>query len=82
MAFDPEVVTAFRKVVAPPYPAGTEVAFADGGRGIVASIPVDAPDQPTVRVTHGPGGVPAKPVDVPFADLPPIDGAATYPAAA
>ena len=81
VAFDPEVVTAFRKVVAP-YPAGTEVAFADGSRGIVASIPLDAPDQPTVRITHGPGGVPAQPVDVPFADLPPIDGAATYPAAA
>ena len=80
-AFDPEVVTAFRKVVAP-YPAGTEVAFADGSRGIVAVVPVDAPDQPTVRITHAAGGMPVEPVDVPFAGLPPIDGAATYPAAA
>jgi HD-GYP domain-containing protein (c-di-GMP phosphodiesterase class II) len=80
-AFDPEVVAAFRKVVAP-YPAGTEVTFSDGSRGIVASLPADAPDQPTVRVTHGPGGKPAEPVDTPFVDLPPIVGGLDYPAAA
>jgi HD-GYP domain-containing protein (c-di-GMP phosphodiesterase class II) len=74
-AFDPEVVVAFRKLVAP-YPVGTEVALADGSRGIVAAVPHEAPDEPTVRITHGPGGAPqADPADVPFADLPPIAGA-------
>ncbi len=80
-AFDPEVVAAFRKLVAP-YPAGTEVELADGSRGIVAALPSDAPDRPTVRITHGPDGTPADPADVPFADLPPIAGAVEYPAAA
>ena len=35
--FDPEVVAAFRKVVAP-YPVGSEITLADGSRGIVASV--------------------------------------------
>jgi HD-GYP domain-containing protein (c-di-GMP phosphodiesterase class II) len=80
--FDPEVVTAFRKLVAP-YPAGTEVELADGSRGIVASLPVEAPDEPTVRITHRPDGSQvAEPADVPYAELPGIAGAASYPAAA
>jgi len=74
-------VTAFRKLVAP-YPVGTEVEFGDGRRGIVAAVTPEAPDEPTVRMTHGPDGTPVEPVDVAFADLPPIAGAATYPRAA
>jgi HD-GYP domain-containing protein (c-di-GMP phosphodiesterase class II) len=80
-AFDPEVVEAFRKLVAP-YPAGTEVELADGSRGIVASVPSEAPDEPTVRITHRPDGSQAEPVDVPYAELPPIAGPYTFPAAA
>jgi HD-GYP domain-containing protein (c-di-GMP phosphodiesterase class II) len=80
-AFDPEVVEAFRKLVAP-YPAGTEVELVDGSRGIVASLPPHAPDQPIVRITHRPDGAKADPVDVPYADLPPIAGPVSYPAAA
>jgi HD-GYP domain-containing protein (c-di-GMP phosphodiesterase class II) len=51
--FDPDVVTAFRRVVAP-FPAGTEVELTDGRRGIVADVPEDAMDRPVVRVI-GPG---------------------------
>ena len=81
-AFDPEVVSAFQKLVAP-YPVGTEVELADGSRGIVAAVPYEAPDEPTVRITHGPGGARvADPADVPFAELPPIAGGLDYPAAA
>ena len=81
-AFDPEVVAAFRKLVAP-YPVGTELEFADGSRGIVAAVPPEAPDEPTVRITHRPGGTPhPDPVDMPFADLPPVAGGLDYPAAA
>ena len=81
ITFDPEVVAAFRRLVAP-YPVGTEVEFGDGRRGIVAAVPSEAPDEPTVRITHAPGGAPMEPVDVAFAELPPIAGAVTYPEAA
>jgi hypothetical protein len=75
-------VSAFAKLVAP-YPVGTEIELADGSRGIVAAVPFEAPDEPTVRITHGPGAKPvAEPADVPFAELPPIAGALDYPAAA
>jgi len=81
-AFDPEVVEAFRKLVAP-YPVGTDVELADGSRGIVSAVPHDAPDEPTVRITHRPDGSPhPDPVDMPHADLPPITGGLDYPAAA
>jgi HD-GYP domain-containing protein (c-di-GMP phosphodiesterase class II) len=52
--FDPGVVTAFRRVVAP-FPAGTEVELTDGRRGIVASVPEDAIDRPVVRIINGAG---------------------------
>jgi ribonuclease P protein subunit RPR2 len=67
-AFDPEVVTAFRKIVAP-YPAGTEITLSDGRRGIVAAVPDHAPDQPVVRITHDEQGAPVDPFEVPYADL-------------
>jgi len=50
--YDPDVVTAFRRVVAP-FPAGTEVELTDGRRGLVVSVPEDAMDQPVVRVING-----------------------------
>ena len=70
--FDPEVVAAFRKVVAP-YPVGSEITLADGSRGIVASVPADAPERPVVRVTHGPHGDLVDPVEIPLAGPGDID---------
>ena len=52
--FEPAVVRAFLRVVAP-FPAGTEVELADGRRGIVASVPEEALDRPVVRLL-GAGG--------------------------
>jgi HD-GYP domain-containing protein (c-di-GMP phosphodiesterase class II) len=52
--FEPTVVEAFCRVVAP-FPAGTEVELADGRRGIVASVPDEALDRPVVRLL-GRGG--------------------------
>lgn len=50
--FDPDVVDAFRRVVAP-FPVGTEVELTDGRRGIVASIPEHQLDRPTIRIAEG-----------------------------
>ena len=69
-AFDPEVVAAFKKVVAP-YPIGTEITLADGRRGIVAKVPPNAPDEPVVRVTHAADGCE---LDVFEAPLPRLGG--------
>ncbi len=66
--FDPEVVAAFRKVVAP-YPVGTEITLADGRRGIIASVPTLTPDAPVVRITHAADGGLLDPFEVPLADL-------------
>ena len=52
--FDPEVVDAFRKVVAP-FPAGTTVELTDGRKGIVVSVPDGALDRPVVRIVEGEG---------------------------
>ncbi|HWD69968.1 MAG TPA: HD-GYP domain-containing protein [Solirubrobacteraceae bacterium] len=52
--FEPAVVDAFLRVVAP-FPAGTEVELVDGRKGIVASVPDEALDRPTVRLL-GPDG--------------------------
>ncbi len=53
--FDPEVVDAFRRVVAP-FPAGVEVELSDARRGIVVSVPETALDRPLVRVAERDGG--------------------------
>jgi HD-GYP domain-containing protein (c-di-GMP phosphodiesterase class II) len=52
--FDPDVVAAFRQVVAP-FPAGTEVELSDGRSGIVVSCPEGALDRPLVRVIEPDG---------------------------
>jgi HD-GYP domain-containing protein (c-di-GMP phosphodiesterase class II) len=52
--FDPEVVDAFCKVVAP-FPPGTEVKLTDGRTGIVAAIPEGTMDRPVVRVIEHDG---------------------------
>jgi HD-GYP domain-containing protein (c-di-GMP phosphodiesterase class II) len=73
-AFDPEVVEAFKKVVAP-YPIGTEITLGDGRRGIVASVPHNAPDQPVIRVTHGHDGAAVDPFEAPLSALGDVDEA-------
>ena len=73
--FDPEVVAAFRKVVAP-YPVGSEITLADGRRGIVASVSQDAPERPVVRVTHDAQGGLVDPVEIPLAGPADVDAQA------
>jgi HD-GYP domain-containing protein (c-di-GMP phosphodiesterase class II) len=70
--FDPEVVAAFRKVVAP-YPVGTEITLRDGRSGIVASLSASAPDRPVVRITHDAEGRLVDPVEIPIAGLGDVD---------
>jgi HD-GYP domain-containing protein (c-di-GMP phosphodiesterase class II) len=52
--FDPDVVDAFRHVVAP-YPPGAPIELADGRHGIVVRVPEGALDRPVVRLLDGPG---------------------------
>jgi HD-GYP domain-containing protein (c-di-GMP phosphodiesterase class II) len=47
--FDPEIVDAFSKIVAP-YPPGDAIELTDGRGGVVASVPPDDLDRPIVRV--------------------------------
>jgi HD-GYP domain-containing protein (c-di-GMP phosphodiesterase class II) len=73
-AFDPEVVEAFKKVIAP-YPVGTEITLEDGRRGIVAKVPTYAPDKPVVRVTHDADGGEIDVFEAPLAELGGVQGA-------
>ncbi len=50
--FEPAVVEAFRRVVAP-FPAGTEIELTDGRTGLVVSVPDEALDRPLVRIIAG-----------------------------
>jgi HD-GYP domain-containing protein (c-di-GMP phosphodiesterase class II) len=52
--FCPTVVRHFRAVVMP-YPVGHEVVLPDGRTGVVAHVPVEDPDSPTVRVMGAAG---------------------------
>jgi HD-GYP domain-containing protein (c-di-GMP phosphodiesterase class II) len=64
LLFDPEVVDAFSKIVAP-YPPGDAIELTDGRGGVVASVPQDAIDRPVVRVLgHG------EPHELPLAEHP------------
>ena len=47
--FDPEVVDAFSKIVAP-FPPGDAIELTDGRGGVVASVPEHDLDRPVVRV--------------------------------
>lgn len=62
-AFDPEVVTVFRQVVAP-FPAGSEVELSDGRRAVVVAVPPDALDRPLVRVFTDETGRRVPPLEV------------------
>jgi hypothetical protein len=51
--FDPEIVDAFSKIVAP-YPPGDAIELSDGRGGVVVSVPEEDLDRPVVRVLgHG-----------------------------
>ncbi|MDA0184342.1 HD-GYP domain-containing protein [Solirubrobacter phytolaccae] len=60
--FCPSIVRHFRAVVMP-YPVGHEITLPDGRAGVVASVSIDDPDSPTVRV-KGPVGVEELVVDM------------------
>jgi HD-GYP domain-containing protein (c-di-GMP phosphodiesterase class II) len=62
--FDPEIVKAFSKIVAP-FPPGDSIELSDGRGGVVASVPERQIDRPVVRVL-GDG----EPYDLPLADHP------------
>jgi HD-GYP domain-containing protein (c-di-GMP phosphodiesterase class II) len=64
--FDPELVEAFSKIVAP-FPAGDPVELSDGRGGVVASVPEKDIDRPVVRIL-GDG----EPYDLPLAEHPRI----------
>jgi HD-GYP domain-containing protein (c-di-GMP phosphodiesterase class II) len=64
--FDPELVEAFSKIVAP-FPAGDPVELSDGRGGVVASVPESDIDRPVVRIL-GDG----EPYDLPLAEHPRI----------
>jgi HD-GYP domain-containing protein (c-di-GMP phosphodiesterase class II) len=51
-AFDSEVVSVFRHVVAP-HPPGTEVVLADGRAGVVTAVDARTPSVPVVRFADG-----------------------------
>jgi HD-GYP domain-containing protein (c-di-GMP phosphodiesterase class II) len=63
VAFDPEVVAAFREVVAP-YPPGTDLTLTDGRVGVVVSVPPEHIELPLVRVHRAADGTEVKPYDV------------------
>jgi HD-GYP domain-containing protein (c-di-GMP phosphodiesterase class II) len=61
-AFDPEIVDAFCKIVAP-FPPGDAIELSDGRGGVVAEVPEHHIDRPVVRIL-GDG----EPYDLPLAD--------------
>ncbi len=77
--FDPEVVTAFRRVVAP-YPPGTEVTLLDGRRALVAEVPPGRLDRPVIRVFADRRGRPLEPFELALLDHPELELAPVAPA--
>ncbi|MBV8259325.1 MAG: HD-GYP domain-containing protein [Actinobacteria bacterium] len=78
--FDPQVVDAFRRVIAP-YPPGTEVALRDGRRALVVSVPETSLHRPEVRIFAARDGEPIEPVDVQLAERPELSIAPAAPVA-
>ncbi len=79
LAFDPDVVQVFKRVVAP-YPPGVEVALSDGSRGVVSSVPPDNLDHPVVRVGWEPSGREVTPFELDTATRPDLTVACVAPA--
>ncbi|HEY1366266.1 MAG TPA: HD-GYP domain-containing protein [Gaiellaceae bacterium] len=71
-SFDPEVVEAFTRVIAP-YPAGTEVQLSDGRRALVVSVPPHRADRPVVRVFTDAAGRPVEPFELELARVPRLE---------
>lgn len=67
--FDPDVVAAFKNVVAP-YPPGCEIELADGRRGVVVALPDRKLDQPRIRVGWDADGRPVTPYEIDLVELP------------
>lgn len=67
--FDPRIVDAFCRVIAP-NPPGTEVTLRDGRRAIVVSAPELNLHRPVVRVVSDPDGTPTHPYEVALLDHP------------
>jgi HD-GYP domain-containing protein (c-di-GMP phosphodiesterase class II) len=78
--FDPQVVEAFRRAIAP-NPPGTEVRLLDGRKAIVVGVPEDALHLPVVRIFESADGTPLTPVDVPLAEHPELTLAPPEPLA-
>jgi HD-GYP domain-containing protein (c-di-GMP phosphodiesterase class II) len=68
-AFDAEVVSVFRRVVAP-YPPGSEIVLEDGRRGIVVGFPSYELDRPRLLVAWDAAGRPVTPYEIDLAGLP------------
>ncbi len=77
-AFDPQVVEAFRRAIAP-NPPGTEVTLRDGRQGIVVSVPESALHRPVVRIFRNPDGTEVEPFEVALEDHPHLSVAAPEP---
>jgi HD-GYP domain-containing protein (c-di-GMP phosphodiesterase class II) len=69
--YDPQVVTAFRKVVAP-YPVGSCVVLTDGRRGIVSELPDNHLDRPVVRLYAEADGSSMSPTEIALVNAPTI----------
>jgi HD-GYP domain-containing protein (c-di-GMP phosphodiesterase class II) len=67
--FDAEVVSAFRRTVAP-YPPGAEIVLDDGRRGVVAVVKPDALERPLVRIGWDAAGTPVTPYEIQLDTLP------------
>ena len=67
--FDPDVVSVFRRSVAP-YPPGNEIVLDDGRRGVVVSVPDYRVDRPRVRVGWDAAGNPVTPYELDLEELP------------
>jgi HD-GYP domain-containing protein (c-di-GMP phosphodiesterase class II) len=76
--FDPQVVEAFRRVIAP-NPPGSEVVLRDGRRAIVVSVPEGDLQRPVVRIVARADGTPLEPVDVALAEHPELALASPQP---
>jgi HD-GYP domain-containing protein (c-di-GMP phosphodiesterase class II) len=61
--FDPEVIDAFRTLVAP-FPPGSAVLLSDGSGALVKEVRQDAVKSPVVRVIVDPSGVMIEPREV------------------
>jgi HD-GYP domain-containing protein (c-di-GMP phosphodiesterase class II) len=70
--FDPEVVEAFTRVIAP-YAPGCEVRLSDGRRALVVSVPPHRADRPVVRVFTDPAGRPVEPFELELARTPRLE---------